>query len=72
MKSRSLLLLTTLAACGYAAAYVDYRRRHIEHWQHDGHAYVLFESRTVYYIFRPMSYLDQATTDTRAHIGPHR
>ncbi|MEX0286348.1 MAG: hypothetical protein AB3N23_17205 [Paracoccaceae bacterium] len=27
---------------------------------------------SLYYLFRPMAYLDQALTGTASHIGPHQ
>lgn len=67
----SLLLIVTLS---YVASYVWFRQTHIEIWQKDQNAYVIFpESQPfLYYAFRPLTYIDGAATGMRFHIGPHR
>lgn len=56
----------------YTVLYLGYRQTHLQRWDVDGEDYVIFGSRASYYVFRPLSYFDQSTTDVRAHIGPHR
>lgn len=43
-------------------------------WERDGRAYVIFPAGApaVYYLYRPLSYLDGALTGTGSHLGPHR
>jgi hypothetical protein len=40
----------------------------------DQNTYVIFRSnnKAVYYLYRPMTYIDGAITGIRFHIGPHR
>jgi hypothetical protein len=59
----------------YVGSYVVFRQLHIEVWQRDRHAYVIFPEgygALLYYAWRPLSYLDGALTGMRFHIGPHR
>jgi hypothetical protein len=69
---RGLVLLLVL----WVGAYVAFRQTHIEVWQKDNNAYVLFPAGdaglALYYVWRPLSYLDNALTGMRFHIGPHR
>ena len=64
----SLLLL-------YAGAYVAFRQSHAEVWDRDKRTYIIYPEtygRPVYYLWRPLSYLDTAITGMQHHIGPHR
>ena len=39
----------------------------------DGHNYVILpQSHLVYYVYRPLTYIDAHLTGMRFHIGPHR
>lgn len=62
-----------LIAALYVGSYLGFRARHQEVWQQDSKMYVLFPSgnRAVYYLFRPLMYVDGALTDMQFHIGPH-
>lgn len=57
----------------YIGSYVIFRNRHIEVWQQDGEAYVIFPKNrmAVYYLYRPMTYIDANLTGMRFHIGTH-
>ena len=59
----------------YAGAYVAFRQSHAEVWDRDKRAYVIYPEaygRPLYYLWRPLSYLDTAITGMQHHIGPHR
>lgn len=58
----------------YFLSYIGLRQTHKEIWEKDGNAYVIFPENnlSVYYIFRPLSYLDNRITGMRFHIGQHR
>jgi hypothetical protein len=67
------LVVLTLAL--YLGAYVAFRQTHIEVWERDKQAYVIFPQgygSALYYLWRPLSYVDGAVTKMRFHIGPHR
>jgi hypothetical protein len=59
----------------YVGAYIVFRQSHVETWQRDKQAYVIFPETyggPLYYAWRPLSYLDTAITGMQHHIGPHR
>lgn len=59
----------------YTGAYLVFRKSHIETWERDGQAYVIYPEgygQILYYVWRPLSYLDSTLTGMRFHIGPHR
>jgi len=59
----------------YAGAYVAFRQAHAETWDRDKRTYVIYPEsygRPLYYLWRPLSYLDTALTGMEHHIGPHR
>jgi hypothetical protein len=56
----------------YIATYIWLRTSRVERWNRDGHNYVMFpQSRLVYYVYRPLTYVDAHLTGMRFHIGPH-
>jgi hypothetical protein len=67
---KSILILLLV----YCISYVAFRTVNIETWENDGKDYVTFpeNSRLLYRVFRPLSYIDAALTGTGAHIGPHQ
>ena len=58
----------------YIVSYVVFRSMHVEVWDQDGDAYVMFPEnpKAIYYAFRPLTYLDGALTGMRFRIGPHQ
>jgi hypothetical protein len=70
----ALVLLIALAL--YVGGYLAFRQARAETWAHDGRNYVIFpdgsEGRALYYLWRPLSYIDGRVTGMGAHIGPHR
>lgn len=73
-RKRNVLIIFIILFCLYIGAYFEFRRTHIEVSASDRHSYVIFpaDREIVYYIFRPLSYIDSMITDMRFHIGPHR
>jgi hypothetical protein len=68
----SLIIVALLL---YVGGYVAFRQTHIEVWDHDKQAYVIFPDRlgiALYYFWRPLSYVDGASTKIGFHIGPHQ
>ncbi|MCR9136413.1 MAG: hypothetical protein NXI27_10495 [Alphaproteobacteria bacterium] len=67
---RILLVAVVIYLLGYLAL----RLLNAEVWETDGNTYVIFprEPIALYYIYRPMTYLDAALTGMRFHIGPHQ
>jgi hypothetical protein len=70
---RWLVAGVTLVAL-YVGSYVAFRQTHVETWERDGRTYVIVPigARLLYYVYRPVMYVDQAATGMRFHIGPHR
>ena len=70
-KTSKLLLAFVLL---YVASYAAFRQMHIEVWDRDKNAYVIFPATRpfLYYLWHPLTYLDGAITGMRFHIGPHR
>ena len=50
-----------------------FRASHVEVWPRDGRRYLIIPSsaRWLYYLYRPLMYVDGALTGMRFHIGPH-
>jgi hypothetical protein len=57
----------------YVGTYIQLRASHVDRWDRDGHVYVILpRSTVVYYVYRPLTYIDARLTAMRFHIGPHR
>ena len=58
----------------YVLSYIWIRQTHMEVWEKDNNAYVIFPADKVflYYLFRPISYVDGNLTGVKFHIGQHR
>lgn len=69
-----LVQFVVFVIAAYVAAYITFRSLNTEVWVADRKAYVIFPAdfRPLYYVFRPLSYLDRYLTGTGAHIGPHQ
>jgi hypothetical protein len=67
------LTVLVLAIC-YVGGYVALRAVATERWEADGQHYVMFPQNQayLYYLWRPLTYLDAALTGMRFHIGPHQ
>jgi hypothetical protein len=63
-----ILLVITI----YVGTYIWLRASHVERWDRDGHEYVILpQSSVVYYVYRPLAYIDAHLTGMHFHIGPH-
>ncbi|MGC3947604.1 MAG: hypothetical protein QM762_24380 [Chryseolinea sp.] len=70
---RLLKIIGALLA-GYVLSYVIFRNTNIQTWEKDGNQYVIFPKNQawVYYLYRPLTYIDSKVTVMRFHIGPHQ
>ena len=71
--SRVAILVAALLI--YTGAYLVFRQSHIEVWERDKQAYVIFPEAAgsaLYFAWRPLTYVDSTLTGMRFHIGPHR
>jgi hypothetical protein len=73
MITRKIIISVVLMFFIYGAGYIWFRNSNIQVWAQDGHSYVIFPAnRTfVYYLYRPLTYVDGFLTSMRFHIGPH-
>lgn len=69
---RRLRIIAVLAAM-YFLSYLVFRFTHIELWEKNGKRYVIFpkEHTWIYYLYRPLTYVDSKVTTMGFHIGPH-
>jgi hypothetical protein len=69
MKKLIILLLAI-----YLLSYTAIRIVNAETWEKDQQVYVIFPKSPIalYYLFRPLSYLDAKVTGMKFHIGPHQ
>ncbi len=74
MKRKNLLIVFVVVVLIYVGTYVGFRQTHIENWEQDKLDYVIFPpgGQALYYLYRPLTYIDSALTGMRFHIGPHR
>jgi hypothetical protein len=57
----------------YVSGYILLRQTRQEIWQRDGKNYVIFpEDKLLYYLYRPLSIIDEKMTGIKFHIGQHR
>ncbi len=60
----------------YVGGYIAFRQSFAEPWDKDNRTYVMFPEGPVglglYYLWRPLSYIDQNVSGYGAHFGPHR
>lgn len=71
--ARRTLTFWSLMLTVYVLGYLVIRATSVEKWERDGQNYIIFPAwpRSVYYIYRPMAYLDGRITGMRFHQGPH-
>ena len=70
-----VIRLAILALALYIVTYIIFRQTNTEVWERDHRAYVIFPrgyGAALYYLWRPLLYVDSALTTMRFHIGPHR
>jgi hypothetical protein len=74
-KAKNKLLITfAVLSFIYFGSYYYFRNTNVEIWEKNQRAYVIFPPDRVYlyYIFRPISYVDTIITGIGFHIGPHQ
>jgi hypothetical protein len=70
---KRLLLILVVFLVAYMGSYVWFRSARVERWDRDGREYVIYPQQpALYYLYRPLAYLDAQITGMRFHIGPHR
>jgi hypothetical protein len=69
---KKVIAVILLLAVSYPVSYLFVRLSYSEVWEADNRTYVLFPNSAVYYLYRPIAYVDGAVTGMRFHIGPHR
>lgn len=71
---RAVSISLLIAVLLYVSSYAWFRQTHVEVWEKDRNAYVIFPADKVYlyYFYRPLSYLDGLMTGMKFHIGQHR
>jgi cbb3-type cytochrome oxidase subunit 3 len=71
---RKSIVAIALTLLLYVGSYVAFRESRKEVWERDGRVYVIFPrgNPALYYLYRPLTYVDGAVTGMRFHIGPHR
>lgn len=72
---RRALVLVGALLLGYVGVYLGVRASWAQVWEKNGKTYVLFPKAggaALYYVFRPLSYVDGALTGMRFHIGAHK
>jgi hypothetical protein len=71
---RNIVIAISVLILIYILSYAIFRQMNIEVWEKDNKAYVIFPADKVYlyYLFRPVSYLDGTLTGMRFHIGEHQ
>lgn len=71
---KRLAILVFSVVLIYVLSYALFRISHTEIWEKDGRRYVIFPKSwtTLYYCYRPITYVDGAITGIGFHIGPHQ
>jgi hypothetical protein len=70
---RKIFTITLFLFTIYILGYVLVRQTHQEIWERDGKNYVIFsEDKILYYLYRPLSLIDEKVTGIGFHIGQHR
>jgi hypothetical protein len=74
VKTKRSIWIVIVVLALYAGSYLLLRVRCVEVWARDGRPYLIIPSGSpwLYYLYRPLMYLDAAITGMRFHIGPHR
>ncbi len=66
-----LLLMGTFTT--YLISYTIFRFNHFEVWKANKKLYIIFpeDNMVLYYLYRPLSYIDSKFNHVGIHIGPH-
>jgi hypothetical protein len=72
IKRKAIYILSILML--YALSYFIFRTTNIEASEKDNIEYVIFpkSQKWIYYLFRPLTYIDGNLTEMKFHIGPHQ
>lgn len=72
MRRKAIVIIFILCLI-YTAGYFLLRQTHQETWERDGKVYVIFpDDKLLYYLYRPLSIIDEKVTGINFHIGHHR
>ena len=76
MKSTKILILilvTMALLTAYLISYTIFRFNHFEFREQDKQLYIIFpeDKPVLYYLYRPLSYIDAKMNNTGVHIGQH-
>ncbi len=68
------IILTVVVLTLYILSYAVFRQTNSQVWENDGKEYVIFPMNKVYlyYVYRPLSYVDGNLTGMQFHIGDHQ
>lgn len=70
---RKFLIIILMIAFLYIASYIFVRQTYTEIWEKNKMAYVIFpENKILYYMYRPLSLIDNKITEMEIHIGQHQ
>ncbi len=71
---RVVLISLLISVLLYVLSYAWLRQTHVEIWERDNNAYVIFPDDKIYlyYFYRPLSYIDGKITGMNFHIGQHK
>ncbi len=71
---KKVLWVFVMVTIVYVMGYIVFRQSHLQYWPADKKIYVIFPASppVLYYLWRPMSYLDGRLTGMQFHKGPHR
>ncbi len=76
LRTQRIAILVIVAVFLYGGAYLIFRTTHLTRIGEVGEfEYEIIVPRSqlaLYYLFRPLVYLDSAATGVHCHIGPHR
>ena len=69
---RSFQIFFVVMLC-YGGGYLFFRQSNQEIWQKNNQTYVVFPTsmRSLYYLWRPLTYADSTLTGMKFHIGRH-
>ncbi len=70
---RKMLITIVAVFILYIASYILFRQTHIEIWEKNKTAYVIFpDNKIFYYMYRPISLVDGRITGMMFHINQHQ
>jgi hypothetical protein len=73
-RTMRVLVMPLVLVALWGASYVAFRATHVEVWPRDGRRYVIvpLDARWIYYLYRPLMYVDGVLTGMRFHIRTPR